>query len=109
MPEQRTKSELLFDQYLTEQGYDFDPQPKVPGKTSKLEDRVRFDGTEIFFEVKEFEAGEELADGAFDPYKRIYRKLKDSWKQLNDYREYSCSLVLYTDGTAPSTSSPQSQ
>jgi hypothetical protein len=101
MPEQRTKSELLFDQYPTEHGYDFDPQPRVPGKTSRLDHIVRFDGAEIFFEVKEFDEGEELPDGAFDPYKRIYLKLKGSWKQLNEYREYSCSLVLYTDGAAP--------
>jgi len=100
MPEHRTKSELLFDQYLTEQGYDFDPQPKVSGKTSKLDDRVRFDGAEILFEVKEFDEGEELPDGAFDPYKRIYLKFKGSWKQLSEYREYPCSLVLYTNGAA---------
>jgi hypothetical protein len=101
MPVQRTESELLFDQYLTEHDYDFDPQPEVPGKTSQLDDRVRFDGETIFFEVKEFETGKALAGGAFDPYKRIYSKLKDSRKQLNEYKEYPCALVLYTDGNAP--------
>jgi hypothetical protein len=101
MPEQRTKSELLFDKYLTERGYDFDSQPRVPGKNYNLDDRVRFDGAEIFFEVKEFEEGEELPDGAFDPFRRIYLKLKDTWKQLDEYREYCCSVVLYNDSAAP--------
>lgn len=101
MPDQRTTSELLFEQYLTEQGYDFDSQPKIPGKTTKLDVRVRFDGMEIFFELKEFEAGGKLADGAFDPYRRIYQKLRDCWKQINEHREYSCSLVLYNGGAEP--------
>lgn len=102
MPEDRTESELLFGQYLTEHGYDFESQPKIPpGKTKKLDYRVSFEGADVYFEVKEFEEGNAIADGAFDPYKRIYTKLKESWAQLNDYREYSCSVVLYNGGAAP--------
>lgn len=102
MPEKRNESELFFDQYLTERGYTFESQPGIPpGKTKKLEDRVSFDGADVYFEVKEFDEGDTLLDGAFDPYKRIYTKLKDSWAQLNDYREYSCSVVLYNGGAAP--------
>ncbi|MEK6324922.1 MAG: hypothetical protein AABN33_25040 [Acidobacteriota bacterium] len=102
MPLKRTKSETYFDQYLTERGYVFEFQPKTPrGKTKKLDNRVSFDGSDVYFEVKEFEEGDAIPNGAFDPYKRIYSKIRRSRPQLNDYREYSCSLVLYNGSAAP--------
>ncbi|MBS1789100.1 MAG: hypothetical protein JST85_15335 [Acidobacteria bacterium] len=102
MPEERTESELLFDQYLTERGYVFESQPKIPaGKSKKLDNRIFFEGSEIFFEVKEFSEGDDISSGAFDPYNRIHSKLKKSRSQLNDYKEYSCSVVLYNGSAAP--------
>src|SRR5262249_54295389 len=56
---------------------------------------------DVYFEVKEFGEGNVIPDGAFDPYKRIFTKLTESWPQLNDYREYSCSVVLYNSSAAP--------
>jgi hypothetical protein len=101
MAKERTESELLFDQYLTERGYVFESQPKfLPGKTMKLDNRVSFEGSDVYFEVKEFKEGNAIPNGSFDPYKRPYVKLKDSWRQLNDYREYSCSLILYNGSAA---------
>ncbi|MEK6300759.1 MAG: hypothetical protein AABO41_08570 [Acidobacteriota bacterium] len=100
--EERTESEVLFDQYLTERGYHFESQPGIPpGKTKKLDHRISFDGSDVYFEVKQFEEGEAILGGWFDPYKRIYTKLRQSWAQLNDYREHSCSVVLYNGSAAP--------
>lgn len=102
MPKERTESEQLFDDYLTERDYVFESQLKpLPGKKKALDARVSFEGTDVYFEIKEFEEGTIISEGAFDPYKRIYQKLKDSWAQLNDYREYSCSVVLYNSSAAP--------
>lgn len=98
-----TESEQHFEKYLTERCYVFEPEPKIPpGKTKKLDFRVSFEGDDVYFEVSEFREGNDaLTSGAFDPYKRIYTKLKDKWEQLNQYREFSSSLVLYNGTAAP--------
>jgi hypothetical protein len=107
MPEQQNESELLFEQYLTERGLRFEHQPNVPGKSKKLDYRVVLEESWIFFEVKEFRGGilplERGVYGptAYDPYERIYTKLEEAWEQLNQYNEYSCSVVLYNDSSAP--------
>lgn len=103
MPEQRTESELLFDQYLSECGYAFESQPKIPpGKTKKMDDRVSFEGSDVYFDVTEFREGSSTpTGGAFDPYERIHAKLEAKWEQLNQYREYSSSLTLYNGSAAP--------
>jgi len=113
MPERQNESELLFEQYLTERGLSFEHQPNVSGKSKKLDYRVRFEESWIFFEVKEFREGFiPLERGvhkptAYDPYERIYAKLEEAWEQLNQYQEYSCSVVLYNGSAAPVILEPQ--
>src|SRR5262245_37517424 len=102
MAKDKNDSEKLFEQYLAQNGYGFDYEPAISGKAKKIDYRVFFEGAETFLEVKEFrEASNTLIDGAFDPYKRIHDKLEDSWEQLNEYRDRSCSLVLYNGSAAP--------
>lgn len=102
MANDKNDSETLFEQYLVQNGYGFDHEPTISGKAKKMDHRVIFEGAEVFFEEKEFrESGRMPVDGAFDPYKRIHDKLEESWEQLNEYREYSCSLILYNGSAAP--------
>lgn len=102
MAKDKNDSEKFFEQYLTQNGYSFDHEPTISGKAKKMDQRVFFEGAEVFFEEKEFsESGSMPIDGAFDPYKRIHNKLEESWEQLNEYRNRSCSLVLYNGSAAP--------
>ncbi|MBI1762164.1 MAG: hypothetical protein HYR56_12095 [Acidobacteria bacterium] len=109
MPKERTKSELLFDQYLAERGYVFEPQPKMlAGKTHQLDDRVSIGGADLYFDVKEFEGDQSLPPGTgifaeeeLDPYRRIFTKIKKASKQFDDYKEFSCSVVLYNNSSDP--------
>jgi hypothetical protein len=113
MPEQQNESGLLFEQYLTERGLRFEHQPNVIGKSKKLDYRVIFEESWIFFEVKEFREGViPLERGvhyptAYDPYERIHTKLEEAWEQLNQYKEYSCSVMLYNGSSAPVILEPQ--
>jgi hypothetical protein len=94
-----TDSELAFQAYLEEHGFDNpDFQPPVLGKTKFIDFRVWSGVMPLFFEVKEFEGKEvkaRIANGAGDPYKSIYGKIENAMPQIAQYEDFCCSLVLY--------------
>jgi hypothetical protein len=102
-------SEVLFNCYLARHGYVFEAQPPILlGKRKQLDNRVVFEGAAVYFEVKEFEGELTLPPGitrgvfveeGIDPYKPLFTKLKEAWAQLEDYKEFSGSVVLYNNSS----------
>jgi len=100
-------SELLFEQYLAEQGLGkADHEPEFPGATKRVDYRLLHNGKRLWFEVKEFADDAALIDrmvpgqvggGAYDGYKGIRNKINDAWKKFKDHDGECCSLVLFNE------------
>jgi len=97
---QQNISELLFEQYLAEQGLGkADHQPKFPGATKLVDYRLLHNGERLWFEVKEFADNMSLLNsgGAYDPYAAIRGKIHKAREKFRDYDGECCSLVLFNE------------
>ena len=95
-----TESEAKFVEYLRLRGLG-EPEPHPPLNGNKKGKRpdfgLRRDGVRFFFEVKEFaEPVIRRPCGAVDPYAPIYNKIEGALEQIDEYKEFPCSLVLYS-------------
>jgi excisionase family DNA binding protein len=91
-------SELLFEEYLSNAGYaDVVREPLIPGRSSRLDYRLGFNGQPLWFEVKEFAETEIGPGGAYDPYIKIRNRIGKAAKQFGEYQGESCSIVFYND------------
>lgn len=106
LEKERNKSELLFEEYLTAHGHKFDYEKPMIGKSAKPDYRIFFNGTPLFFDVKESRQTAEqflvmsrgevvFSVGGYDPYKYVEAKLDQAREQLDQYKEYPCTVVLY--------------
>lgn len=95
---QRTVSELLFEQYLRENGYtDREHEPAIPGKSRRPDYRIGFAEQSVICEVKELTTDEPipLQPYSFDPRPSIRRKIIKAGKQFSEYKKWPCVLVLF--------------
>ena len=90
-------SELLFEQYLADNGLSADHEPVVAGRSSRLDYRLVRGGQPFWFDVKEFRESHSDGDGPFDPYVSIRNRIGKAAKQFVDYKGESCSIVFYND------------
>jgi hypothetical protein len=97
-----TASERLFEEYLTAHGYtEWTHEQPIAGRPTTPDYRLRFDGTDLFFDVKEFDAPLPPTELVwFDGYAPIRAKINTARKQFRYYRDYSCSLVLANPNAA---------
>ena len=77
----RTASERLFEAYLSEhQLADFEFEPEVKTMGRRPDYRVSLEGSDIFFEVKEFAPHPQLpSGGSFDVYRPIRPCQRKLW------------------------------
>jgi len=99
----KNESELLFEEYLEMSGFsNFRYQHPFPDKSRRPDYALTLEGhPDLIFEVKEFQSTTEdfrFPGGAYDPYKRIREKIREANEQLKEYKEFSCSLVLFNRG-----------
>src|SRR3989442_15937871 len=90
MQNAKTESDLLFETYLDHREIAWDYEPCVPGKTKRIDYRVTLPVGDFFFEVKEFLGIYPVASS----YESIRQKINEAQKQVKQYKEYCCSLVL---------------
>lgn len=100
-------SELLFEQYLAEQGLEkADHEPEFPGATKRIDYRLLHNGKRLWFEVKEFaddlklfvgQRPGEVRGGAYDPYESIRSKIDRAKEKFREYKGECCSLVLFNE------------
>jgi hypothetical protein len=95
----KTKSEQLFEQYLSQSGvHQWEYEPTIKGKAKKPDYQVTVQTESIFFEVKEFEPLMPVdgAGGAYDPYTGIRAKVEKLKEKFREYKTYPCCGVLYS-------------
>ena len=92
----RNASELLFEEYLTAQGYtNWTHEVPVEGKRKNPDYRLEHLGSSLVFEVREFNVPmPTMGGGKYDPYGPIREKINQSTRQFKEYKEFSCSVVL---------------
>ena len=97
----RSAGEALFEQYLNNQGLtDWEFEKKHPGKQKRPDYTVYID-REYLFDVKEFQPQVLQADFVwYDPYKDIRSKIEEGRRKFQEYKDWSCGLVLYNNGSA---------
>jgi hypothetical protein len=100
-----TESERAFQRYMDNRRIAWEFEPEVPGRSKRPDYRIRHEGEEIFLDVKEFAAtrppstGAYIATGgAYDKYSKIREKINAGKRKFKEYKEYSCSLVLFDCG-----------
>lgn len=96
----RNESEQVFEQYLDLNGFHgkWTYEPSVPGKTKKPDYLLAWDNESYFLEVKELrkKLNEPTKWPAYiDPYSGVRAKIDEARKKFKQFREYSCSLVVY--------------
>jgi hypothetical protein len=106
--EDRTRSEMIFEDYLRINGY---PEPEFEpslAQTNRRPDyRVTLGNEQLLFEVKEFNFSKEdsvryrqvngngIGGGAYDPYVRIRQKIDDAREKFAGIKSQVCCLVLF--------------
>lgn len=98
----KTKSELLFEQYLISSGItDFRFEREFQETSKKPDYSLTFFGEEILFDVKEFcPTADDLAGGfgVYNPCGPIRKKIEKAREKFKDLENYYCCLVLYNAG-----------
>lgn len=95
----KNDSEKFFEEYLGSKGFQgrWKYEQSMPGKSKKPDYMVAFDKQECFFEVKELRKKPNEPTGAsyINPYEGLRAKIHEVRKQFKEYKEFSCSLVVY--------------
>jgi hypothetical protein len=92
----RTVSEQRFEEYLRNRGFnDFEYEPEIVGLSRHPDYRLSLAGSNIYFEVKEFEPHREIpVGGSYDPYAPIRSKISEAQKQVRALKGQMCAVVL---------------
>jgi hypothetical protein len=98
--ETQNESEKLFERYLNSNGFcgKWTHEPQMPRKAKKPDYRLAYNSQEYFFEIKELRKkdNEPTKWPAFiDPYTSLRTEINDARKQFKQFRDYSCSLVVF--------------
>jgi hypothetical protein len=88
----KTESELQFEKYLVDSGIDY--KPIIEGTSKRPDYRIFLGGSEIFFEVKEFNQPFDNQIKWIDPYSPIRSKIDDAHEQLHALKGRMCGIVL---------------
>ncbi|MEK6676018.1 MAG: hypothetical protein AABZ47_10245 [Planctomycetota bacterium] len=96
----RTESEILFERYLQDGGYQFEFEPALSESRKRPDFRVRFDDHQFFFEVKERHGTSQPQVGAtcFDSYAGIRDEINEARRKFRMLKDSCCSLVLFNAG-----------
>jgi len=96
----KNESEKFFEQYLDSNGFQgkWTYEPSIPGKIKKPDYLLNWKGEKHFFEVKELrkKPNEPTTRAAYiNPYSSLRTEINEVRKQFKEYKEYSCSLVVF--------------
>lgn len=108
-PGPQTESELLFEKYLTTNGYDdFEFEPTFPGKSRHPDYLLRWQQRELIFEVKERRRKPDGPDTFHcDPMAGIREEINEAYRKFREFKDFSRSLVIYNAGDADTLLTPE--
>jgi hypothetical protein len=98
--ETQNESEKLFEQYLDSNGFrgKWIHEPQIPRKSKRPDYLLNYNGQEYFFEVKELRKKDNEPTkwpAYIDPYTSLRTEINEARKQFKQFKDYSCSLVVY--------------
>jgi hypothetical protein len=107
----KNESEKIFEQYLDSNGFQdkWEHEPTIKGKSKKPDYLLNWKGENYFFEVKELriKLNQKTKKAThIDPYPSLRGKINEVRKQFKEYKEYSCSLVVFNYGDRSAVLSP---
>jgi len=95
----KNESEKVFEQYLDSNGFQgkWTYEPTIEGKRKRPDYLLNWKGEEHFFEVKELrkKPNEPTGPTYIDPYSSLRSDIVKARKKFQEYKEYSCSLVVF--------------
>jgi hypothetical protein len=95
MANDRTRGEILLEQYLSSQGLAFEFEKEHVGKSKRPDYTIAWRGSTIVLDVKDFDPPyTSPGASAFDPYPRIREKIDQGRDKFKQYKELCCGLVL---------------
>lgn len=90
-------SEQLVSRYFDLHGVEYHWIPRTREPTPDL--RVVVEPKPIFVEVKEFDASGKPPTSGYCPVPFVSQKIRNSWRQFEDYSDHPCCLMLYNAGS----------
>jgi len=107
----RNESEQVFEQYLDLNGYQgkWSYEPSLPGKTKRPDYLLDLSDKKHLFEVKELRAkSNQRTDAAHtNPYAGLRSEISEGRKKFKEFKDCSCSLVVYRMGDRNTILEPQ--
>ena len=96
----KNESEKFFEQYLDSNGFQgkWTYEPSIPEKNKKPDYLLNWKGEKHFFEVKELrkKPNEPTTRAAYiNTCSSLRTEINEVRKQFKEYKEYSCSLVVF--------------
>lgn len=94
---QKTRSELLFEQYLRSNAIDdWQFEPDFPGRRKHPDYRIRYAGIDLLAEIKERHCTERRPAGAIaiDPYSGLRDEIGEATKKFKEFKDFPCCLVV---------------
>jgi len=106
--ETKNKSEKLFEQYLDQNGFEgkWEYEPAFEEKSKKSDYLLSWKENKFFFEVKQLEKKKNDSNVLFDIYKSLRGKIDEARKKFKEYKEFSCSLVVFNFGDSSAVLKP---
>jgi hypothetical protein len=100
MMKTQNKSERIFERYLNSNGFSeqWEHEPLIPGKTTRPDYLLNYNRQTCFFEVKELRKKDNEPakwPSYIDPYSSLREEINEARKQFKQFKDYSCSLVVF--------------
>jgi len=108
---EKNKSEKIFKQYLNANGYQekWSYEPTIPGKNKKPDYMLEYNNSSYLFEVKELrkKPDEPNFPAYINPYKSLRSEINEARGKFKEYKEDSCSLVVFNIDDKQARLAPQ--
>jgi hypothetical protein len=95
----KNESEILFEKYLDTNGYRdrWIYEPSILGKIKHPDYLLDYNNQKYFFEVKELreKPNKPTSSPFFNAYSSLRSEIDEARKKFKEFKEYSCSLVVY--------------
>ena len=100
MPEEKSRAEVVYEEYLTGQGTTWEYET-LPGR-KKPDYLIPHAGGKCIVEVKLIEDPDPRPTEGYNPDRSIRAKITDARKQFKEYKHLPCGLGIYSEsGYAP--------
>ena len=95
VPEEKSRAEIVFEEYLTGQGITWEYETLYGQK--KPDYRIPHARGKCIVEVKQIQDPDPRPSGEFSPDRSVRLKIDRARKQFREYKELPCALAMYSE------------